>query len=309
MSRAPARRPACCSHRVKASVLQAASSAAGAEAPQSVCEARATSSGGPLPSHWSPARPIARPASFWHIIMVAALIALAAVLTHRAAAVTARAEQSPAAASVAAQTLQRHLRHRRRWRASRLASRHSPFTTHTSLPDARNCSWKTLTQQLDHFGSLSTTFDQRLCLYDGFATNNVTRVLLYVGNESPVDEYVNNTGLMWGIRFDATGHAAGLGRAPLRGAIHARHQGSPSLFKLLHRRTGLGRLCGGNTEAPLDLWKRAGRRRRRLLRRHAGGLVPAEISRVRKWCYSSFSADLGSASDETAVERRRHRHS
>ena len=40
------------------------------------------------------------------------------------------------------------------------------------------------------------TFDQRLCLYDGFA-KNVTRVLLYVGNESPVDEYVNNTGLMW----------------------------------------------------------------------------------------------------------------
>ena len=111
--------------------------------------------------------------------MRAALTALAAVLL---------SQQAVAA---------RRLRHRRRWRASRLASRHSPFTTHTSLPDARNCSWKTLTQQLDHFGSLSTTFDQRLCLYDGFATNNVTRVLLYVGNESPVDEYVNNTGLMW----------------------------------------------------------------------------------------------------------------
>ena len=135
-------------------------------------------------------------------MMKAALAALAALaaalLSQPAAAVARRAEQSPAAASVAAQTVQRHLRHRRRWRASRLASRHSPFTTHTSLPDARNCSWKTLTQQLDHFGSLSTTFDQRLCLYDGFAST-VTRILLYVGNESPVEEYVNNTGLMYDL--------------------------------------------------------------------------------------------------------------
>ena len=127
----------------------------------------------------------------------AALTALtAALLSQQAAAVAPRAERSPADASVAAHTVQRHLRHRRRWRASRLASKHSPFTTQTSLPDARNCSWKTLTQQLDHFGSIEKTFDQRLCLYDGFA-KNVTRVLLYVGNESPVDEYVNNTGLMW----------------------------------------------------------------------------------------------------------------
>ena len=110
--------------------------------------------------------------------MRAALTALAAVLL---------SQQAVAA---------RRLRHRRRWRASRLASRRSPFTA--SLPDARNCSWKTLSQKLDHFGSLSTTFDQRLCLYAGFA-KNVTRVLLYVGNESPVEEYVNNTGLMYDL--------------------------------------------------------------------------------------------------------------
>ena len=112
--------------------------------------------------------------------MRAALTALAAVLLSHQAPVAGR------------------LRHRRRWRASRLASRRSPFTTHTSLPDARNCSWKTLTQQLDHFGSIDTTFDQRLCLYAGFA-KSVTRVLLYVGNESPVEEYVNNTGLMYDL--------------------------------------------------------------------------------------------------------------
>jgi len=111
--------------------------------------------------------------------MRAALTALAAVLLSQHAAAA------------------RRLRHRRRWRASRFASRRSPFATHTTLPDAQNCSWKALTQQLDHFGSIEKTFDQRLCLYDGFATKNITRVLLYVGNESPVDEYVNNTGLMW----------------------------------------------------------------------------------------------------------------
>ena len=122
------------------------------------------------------------PAAF-QLLMRAALTTLAAVLlSQRAAPVAAR-----------------RLRHRRRWRASRLASRRSPFNTHTLLPDARNCSWKTLSQKLDHFGSLSTTFDQRLCLYADFATNNVTRVLLYVGNESPVEEYVNNTGLMYDL--------------------------------------------------------------------------------------------------------------
>ena len=115
--------------------------------------------------------------------MQAALTTLAAVLllSHQSAPVAAR-----------------RLRHRRRWRASRLASRHSPFATHTKLPDARNCSWKTLTQQLDHFGSSTKTFDQRLCLVDGFAST-VTRILLYVGNESPVEEYVNNTGLMYDL--------------------------------------------------------------------------------------------------------------
>ena len=113
--------------------------------------------------------------------MRAALTSLAAVLLSQRAPVAAR-----------------RLRHRRRWRASRLASRRSPFATHTTLPDARNCSWKILTQKLDHFGSLSTTFDQRLCLYAGFAST-VTRILLYVGNESPVEEYVNNTGLMYDL--------------------------------------------------------------------------------------------------------------
>ena len=112
----------------------------------------------------------------------------------RAAALTALAAVLLSQHATAA----RRLRHRRRWRASRLASTRSPFNTHTLLPDARNCSWKTLQQSLDHFGSLATTFDQRLCLHAGFA-KNVTRVLLYVGNESPVEEYVNNTGLMYDL--------------------------------------------------------------------------------------------------------------
>jgi len=133
--------------------------------------------------------------------------ALAALLqlccAQRAAAVASRAEQPPAAASVAARTETRPKsppflrRRRRRWRASRLASRRSPLGARAPLPDARNCTWKTLTQKLDHFGGEAATFDQRLCVYEGFVPHNVSRILLYVGNESPVDEYVNNTGLMW----------------------------------------------------------------------------------------------------------------
>ena len=32
---------------------------------------------------------------------------------------------------------------------------------------------------------------------DAGKTTTTERILFYTGNESPVDEYVNNTGLMW----------------------------------------------------------------------------------------------------------------
>lgn len=67
-------------------------------------------------------------------------------------------------------------------------------------------------QPLDHFSSsTSLTFQQRYCVYDGFTRgvkrerngilvdnfDDPTPIFFYTGNESPIDEYVNNTGLMF----------------------------------------------------------------------------------------------------------------
>lgn len=62
-------------------------------------------------------------------------------------------------------------------------------------------------QPLNHFvprGS-SPTYKQRYCLYNGFMTmdaakqqkNETYPIFLYTGNESPLEQYVNHTGLMW----------------------------------------------------------------------------------------------------------------
>lgn len=79
-------------------------------------------------------------------------------------------------------------------------------------PSIVNCTWQNFTQQVDHFGDARGTFPQRLCLYDKWwrpgggaggrfraAADAPGPILFYTGNESPVDEYVNNTGLMWEI--------------------------------------------------------------------------------------------------------------
>ena len=79
-------------------------------------------------------------------------------------------------------------------------------------PSIVNCTWQNFTQKIDHFGDASGTFPQRLCLYDKWwrpgggaggqfraAADAPGPILFYTGNESPVDEYVNNTGLMWEI--------------------------------------------------------------------------------------------------------------
>ena len=75
-------------------------------------------------------------------------------------------------------------------------------------PSIVNCTWQNFTQAIDHFGDAGT-FPQRLCLYDKWwrpggaggrfraAADAPGPILFYTGNESPVDEYVNNTGLMW----------------------------------------------------------------------------------------------------------------
>ena len=45
------------------------------------------------------------------------------------------------------------------------------------------------------------TFQQRYCVYDGYSSHanadDEGPIFFYTGNESPVDQYVNQTGLMW----------------------------------------------------------------------------------------------------------------
>lgn len=75
-------------------------------------------------------------------------------------------------------------------------------------PSTVNCTWGNFSQKIDHFGDAPGTFPQRYCMYDkwwrnaahsGFkaAAGAPGPILFYTGNESPVEEYINNTGLMW----------------------------------------------------------------------------------------------------------------
>ena len=77
-------------------------------------------------------------------------------------------------------------------------------------PSSANCTWLTYEQRLDHFGDAPGTFPQRYCLYSKWwrpanasgwraAADAPGPILFYTGNESPVEEYINNTGLMWEI--------------------------------------------------------------------------------------------------------------
>jgi len=77
-----------------------------------------------------------------------------------------------------------------------------------------------LSQPLDHFSAPSggrrkndngndnsgETFEGRYCIYDGYVEDSDTGpIFFYTGNESPVEQYVNETGLMWEL---APKHAA-----------------------------------------------------------------------------------------------------
>jgi pimeloyl-ACP methyl ester carboxylesterase len=60
-----------------------------------------------------------------------------------------------------------------------------------------------VTQPLDHFvpRGKSPTFKQRYCVYDGYASKDAqataSPIFFYTGNESPLEQYINHTGLMW----------------------------------------------------------------------------------------------------------------
>ena len=86
-------------------------------------------------------------------------------------------------------------------------------------PSTLDCDWRFYTQPLSHFSEGSTiagnaSFTQRVCIIDKFwkppaaelfphrqhaAAAKKGPILFYTGNESPIDEYVNNTGLMWAL--------------------------------------------------------------------------------------------------------------
>ena len=78
----------------------------------------------------------------------------------------------------------------------------------SAKPSTLNCTWRDFQQKVDHFGTFSGTFAQRYCVFDkwwrpalqsGFNVSSTSPgpIFFYTGNESPVGEYVNNTGLMW----------------------------------------------------------------------------------------------------------------
>jgi len=58
-------------------------------------------------------------------------------------------------------------------------------------------------QPLSHFSrGNSGTYKQRVCVYDKFwKPNTAAPVFFYTGNESPVEEYINNTGMLRALRM------------------------------------------------------------------------------------------------------------
>lgn len=64
-----------------------------------------------------------------------------------------------------------------------------------------DCSWKQIVQPLSHFEKSNSKFyNQRICVFSEFwQPKKGLPVFFYVGNESPVEEYVDNTGLMWNL--------------------------------------------------------------------------------------------------------------
>ncbi len=93
---------------------------------------------------------------------------------------------------------------RRRVRPSvpRIGSSFVPAYDNESAPrmSIANMTCDFFTQPLNHFvpRGKSPSFQQRYCIYDGYASNNTTSpILFYTGNESPLEQYINHTGLMW----------------------------------------------------------------------------------------------------------------
>jgi lysosomal Pro-X carboxypeptidase len=60
-------------------------------------------------------------------------------------------------------------------------------------------------QPLNHFLPNSPTYLQRYCIFEKFRTNHTDEnnaILFYTGNESPLEQYINQTGFMWELAED-----------------------------------------------------------------------------------------------------------
>eukprot|EP00934_Nitzschia_sp_Nitz4_P008603 Nitzschia sp. Nitz4//scaffold32_size149145//4370//6466//NITZ4_002860-RA/size149145-augustus-gene-0.33-mRNA-1//1//CDS//3329548012//8593//frame0 len=95
----------------------------------------------------------------------------------------------------------------------RLSSQFVPATTTTDSTTAtktdgedvprmtiENMTCSFFTQPLNHFvpRGRSPTYEQRYCVYDDYAPSDPhAPILFYTGNESPLEQYINHTGLMW----------------------------------------------------------------------------------------------------------------
>ena len=90
----------------------------------------------------------------------------------------------------------------------RKIGRHTPILNDTALPfTISNLTCSFIRQPLNHFDlprNSSGTYLQRYCYYAKFSANarnsaeeKTAPIFLYVGNESPIETYINHTGLMW----------------------------------------------------------------------------------------------------------------
>ena len=88
----------------------------------------------------------------------------------------------------------------RRRRSLRNPTRLRPATAEGRMSIA-NMTCDFIEQPLNHFDlprGRSPSYRERYCVYNEFATDLATApIFFYTGNESPLPEYINNTGLIW----------------------------------------------------------------------------------------------------------------
>jgi pimeloyl-ACP methyl ester carboxylesterase len=70
-----------------------------------------------------------------------------------------------------------------------------PETTPKYTIEDMDCHF--IEQPLNHFLPNSPTYLERYCIYDKFSVDSSSPILFYTGNESPLEQYINQTGLMW----------------------------------------------------------------------------------------------------------------